>query len=162
MVAYLFNPGVVFDVAQWGQPDPVFGLFVLLAIAAACGSAGLSRSPERGDDVRPPRGSGLPSATTASLVSAAVAGLAIVLAALAKPQAWVYLPLVAALVWRRGGLLGLVAAGVAGGAGGLAVALPFLLHGTLRELIGLPGAISSVMPVVTANAHNLWWAFSGG
>ena len=45
---------------------------------------------------------------------------------------------------------------------GLVVALPFLLHGTLRELIGLPGAISSVMPVVTANAHNLWWGFSSG
>src|SRR5690349_12391082 len=47
MVAYLFNPGVVFDVAQWGQPDPVFGLFVLLAIAAACGTLALSsRSTE--------------------------------------------------------------------------------------------------------------------
>src|SRR5205085_215662 len=24
MLAYLFNPGVLFDVSYWGQPDPVF------------------------------------------------------------------------------------------------------------------------------------------
>jgi hypothetical protein len=137
MLAYLFNPGVVFDVAQWGQPDPVFGLFVLLALAAA-------------------------TAAGESWGWAGGAGLALALAALAKPQAWVFLPLVAALVGRRGGLAGLVAAGVGAAAGGLWVALPFLLQGTLRELVGLPRAISSVMPVVTANAHNLWWALSSG
>jgi hypothetical protein len=81
---------------------------------------------------------------------------------LAKPQAWVFLPLATALVWRRSGLPGLVAAGLAGGAAGLIVAWPFLAHGTLRELVGLPRAISSVMPVVSANAHNLWWFATGG
>src|SRR5579884_7766 len=142
MLAYLFNPGVVFDVAQWGQPDPVFGLFVLLALAAAVASGGGSRPARWG--------------------WASGAGLALALAALAKPQAWVFLPLVAALVGRRGGLAGLGAAAAGAAVGGLAVALPFLLHGTLRELVGLPRAISSVMPVVTANAHNLWWALSNG
>jgi len=154
MLAYLFNPGVVFDVAQWGQPDPVFGLFVLLALAAVAVT-------DTSREAALPRPWSL-AVRRDTVLRPAAAGLAIALAALAKPQAWVYLPLIAALVWRRGGLVGLVSAGVAGGAGGLLVALPFLLHGTLRELIGLPRAISDVMPVVTANAHNLWWAYSGG
>ncbi len=153
MLAYLFNPGAVFDVAQWGQPDPVFGLFVLLAVAAVA-VAGDERAAL-------PRPWSLIT-RRATVLGPAAAGLAIALAALAKPQAWVYLPLVAALVWRRGGPVGLLAAGVAGAVGALLVALPFIVHGTLRELLGLPAAISSVMPVVTANAHNLWWAYSGG
>jgi len=142
MLVYLFNPGVVFDVAQWGQPDPVFGLFVLLALAAAAWGAS-------GDARLSPR-------------AAALAGACIVLAALAKPQAWVFLPLLGGLVWRRGGLRGVGAAAVAGGAAALVVAFPYLRHGTLRELIGLPRAISSVMPVVTANAHDVWWLLSDG
>jgi hypothetical protein len=142
MLAYLFNPGVVFDVAQWGQPDPVFGLFVLLALAAAAWL--------------------LPDEGRLSLGAAALAGLCIVLAALAKPQAWVFLPLVGGLVWRRGGLRGVGAAGLAGVVAAGIVAFPYLRHGTLRELIGLPRAIGSVMPVVTANAHDVWWLLSGG
>src|SRR5579884_2805226 len=94
MLAYLFNPGVLFDVAQWGQPDPIFGLFVLLALAAAAWGASVSYS------VSLPRGSWLER-------PGLVAGLCMTLAALAKPQAWVFLPLVAAVVWRRGGLRGL-------------------------------------------------------
>jgi hypothetical protein len=169
MIAYLFNPGAIFDVAQWGQPDPVFGLFVLLALAAAAWGARASwPAPLPGlfDDLlgRPRRifscsGRGDRSLSDAA---AALAGLCIVLAACAKPQAWVFLPLVGGLVWRRGGMRRLLVAGAAGALGGLLVALPYLTHGTLRELIGLPRAISSAMPVVTANAHNLWWFFSDG
>jgi hypothetical protein len=159
MLAYLFNPGVLFDVAQWGQPDPVFGLFVVIGLAAAAWphvDAADSRT------VHHVRWWPLDRARGVALGGAALAGAAIALAALAKPQAWVFLPLAIALVWRRSGLLGIIAAAVAGGAAGLVVAWPFLVHGTLRELIGLPRAISSVMPVVTANAHNLWWLATGG
>jgi len=147
LVAYLFNPGVGFDVAQWGQPDPVFGLFVVGALAAVSWP------------LAPPGPT--PSPTSGS-VAVAVAGAAVVLAALAKPQAWVYLPLLGLLVLRRSGLVGALAAGTAGAATGLLVALPYLLHGTWRELLGLPRAIASVMPNVSANAHNLWWCFTQG
>lgn len=175
MLAYLFNPGVLFDVAQWGQPDPIFGLFVLLALAAAAWGASVSYS------VSLPRGSwleriglvggarllrvtafGVRGGGPLPAGAAAAAGLCIALAALAKPQAWVFLPLVAAVVWRRGGLRGLCWAAAAGAAAGTLVALPYLMHGTLRQLLGLPRAIASVMPVVTANAHNLWWFFTDG
>jgi hypothetical protein len=40
---------------------------------------------------------------------------------------------------------------------GLVVVAPFLATGHLRDLLTLPGTISSVMPVVSADAHNLWW-----
>lgn len=151
LAAYLFNPGVVFDVAQWGQPDPIFGLFVAGALAAVAWPL---------TDAAPPGFVGLPSRRV--LISMALGGAAIALAALAKPQAWVYLPLIGLLVLRRGGLVGALAAAAAGGAAGLLVALPYLLHGTLRELLGLPHAITSVMPNVSANAHNLWWLVTQG
>ena len=72
------------------------------------------------------------------------------------------LPLVGGLVLRQGGLRGVVAAGMAGAVAALAVAFPYWRHGTLGELIGLPRAISTVMPVVTANAHDVWWLLSDG
>lgn len=151
--AYLFHPGVVFDVAQWGQPDPVFGLFVVAALAAVAwplAPPSATSLPTRG---RRGHGRGM---------AAAVAGAAIVLAALAKPQAWIYLPLLGCLVLRRAGVAGALVAAAAGAAVGLLVALPYLLHGTWRELLGLPRAIASVMPNVSANAHNLWWCFTQG
>ncbi len=48
------------------------------------------------------------------------------------------------------------------GAVGLAVLLPFLASGRLRQVLTLPGHISSVMPVASANAHNLWWLVTRG
>ncbi len=48
---------------------------------------------------------------------------------------------------------GLFAAGVVS----LIVVLPFLVTGRVGELLTLPGTVSSVMPVVSADAHNLWW-----
>jgi hypothetical protein len=180
LLAYLFNPGVIFDVAQWGQPDPVFGLFVLLALAAAAWGASVTWS-RRGGPVAPdleqavsdmkrlrPNASfvtysfGVRGGGRLSMLAAASAGLCIVVAAFAKPQAWVFLPLVGGLVWRRGGVRGVAAAAVAGAVAAFAVAFPYLRHGTLGELIGLPRAISAAMPVVTANAHDLWWLISNG
>jgi hypothetical protein len=35
--------------------------------------------------------------------------------------------------------------------------MPFVLTGHLPDLLSLPGTISSVMPVVSADAHNAWW-----
>ncbi len=82
---------------------------------------------------------------------------ALSLAALAKPQAWVLVPLLAVATVRergvralaRGALIGLVVAFV--------IVLPFLVTGRLGELLSLPDHVSSVMPVVSADAHNLWW-----
>jgi hypothetical protein len=42
-------------------------------------------------------------------------------------------------------------------AAGAVVCAPFLITGRFTELLTLPGVIGSVMPVVSADAHNLWW-----
>jgi hypothetical protein len=79
------------------------------------------------------------------------------LGALAKPQAWTILPLVALATWREFGVRGLLAgAGVAGAVATLILA-PFLVSGRLGGLVTFPEVMSSVMPAVTANAHNAWW-----
>jgi hypothetical protein len=44
-----------------------------------------------------------------------------------------------------------------GAAVAVIIALPFITTGRVDELASLPGVVSSVMPVVSADAHNLWW-----
>lgn len=130
--ACAFNPALLFTVSHWGQPDSVHTLFLL----AGFGLLGAGR-------VAPAWG-------------------AFSLAALSKPQAWVLLPLAlwASLRWFGRGptFRGL---GVGFGLG-LALTLPFILGGTLGELLTLPAQTAGVMPVVSANAHNLWWLLTLG
>lgn len=128
---YLLNPGALWDVAVWGQPDSWHSLFALL---------------------------GLWLLTARPALSGAWLGLA----AMTKPQAWVLLPLAALASLRGTGPRGTVRVLAAGGAVCLAVFMPLLLAGRLREALTLPGQISSVMPVASANAHNLWWLVTGG
>jgi hypothetical protein len=81
---------------------------------------------------------------------------ALTLAALAKPQAWALVPFAALATWRTRGARGLAAAG-AGAAAGAVVVVPFLVTGRLGDLLRLPLVVAGAMPVVTGNAHNLWW-----
>jgi hypothetical protein len=96
-----------------------------------------------------------------SLFSVLAIGLlswsAMSLAALAKPQAWVLLPLLAVGTLRERGWRALVIGLLIGCAVNALVVLPFLLSGRLGELLSLPDTVGSVMPVVSADAHNLWW-----
>jgi len=129
--AYLLNPAVLYDVAHWAQPDGAHALFSVLGVGLL------------------------------DLGLVGWAWAAIALAALAKPQAWSIVPLLGlatlrtALVRRRP--VRLVQAAASAAAVALVVVLPFVLSGHLGELLGLPNAIASVMPVVAADAHNLWW-----
>ncbi len=125
--AYALNPALLLDAVHWAQPDPFYALFLVAALAGLAG-----RLPE-------------------------VAWGAMAVAAMAKPQAWVYLPLLAwlslpRLGW-RGTLRGLAAAAVAVAA----ISWPFVQAGRVHEELGVVQAIANVMPVVSANSHNLWW-----
>jgi hypothetical protein len=52
---------------------------------------------------------------------------------------------------------------LAGCATGIALpALPFLLNGSWRQLLDLPGRITGWMPYVNAGAHNFWWLVTAG
>jgi Gpi18-like mannosyltransferase len=124
---YVANPAALFDAAHWAQPDGAHSLFSVLAVGWL--SAGYPLW----------------------------AWSAMALGALAKPQAWAILPLVALASCREFGIWRLLAgAGIAAAIGAVTV-IPLLSTGRLGELLGLPGTISSVMPAVTANAHNTWW-----
>ena len=90
----------------------------------------------------------------------AAAWAAMALAALAKPQAWSIGPLLALGTLRERGPRGLVVGLASGAVVSAVVILPFVLSGTLAQLLSLPGTIASVMPVVSADAHNLWWLVS--
>lgn len=124
---YVANPAALYDVAHWAQPDGAHSLFSVLAI----GLLGL------GQVIAP--------------------WAAIAAAALAKPQAWALLPLLAIATVRTQGLLGLGRGLVSAAAVTLVITLPFVVSGRVSELLSLPGTVSSVMPVVSADAHNLWW-----
>ncbi|MDQ3810329.1 MAG: hypothetical protein M3336_08565, partial [Chloroflexota bacterium] len=128
--AYVANPAAIFDVAHWGQPDGAHSLFSVLAV----GWLGLGH------------------------VAAGWAAMS--LAALSKPQAWVLLPLLAIASVRQGGMVALARGLLLGALAGAAVVLPFFTSGRASSLLTLPGTIGSVMPVVSANAHNLWWLVS--
>ncbi len=132
MAAYAFNPGAIFDIAIWGQPDSVHSFFVALTIVCLIS------------------GRYIP------------AGAAFALAALTKPQVWILAPLLlwylacrAGWSWR--GMRQMALAGVAGIGVSLAICSPYILSGTWRDLIRLPRQIATVAPMVSANAHNLWW-----
>jgi len=124
---YVLNPAALYDAAHWAQPDGAHSLFSVLAIGLL------------------------------SLGHTVLPGIAIAVAALAKPQAWVLLPLMAIELWRQRRVEGVVRAGVAGGVVALVVIAPFLVSGRWPELLSLPGTIASVMPIVSADAHNFWW-----
>ena len=131
--AYAFNPGVVLNTAFWGQHDPVWIALVMLSLAWL----------------------------RSGRVEAAWSAYA--LAALTKPQAWAFAPLVLLVTiiwypWRRRLL-----AVAAGSATASVVFLPFVLHGTWRS--SLPAILQSTIggePFVSCNALNLWWLVTAG
>jgi hypothetical protein len=125
--SYALNPALLLDTVYWAQPDPFYSLFLVAAFAGLAG-----RLPE-----------------------IAWAGMA--LAAMAKPQAWIYLPLLAWLSLPRLGLGGTLRGIIAAALTVVAISWPFVREGRVHEEIGLVRAIANVMPVVSANSHNLWW-----
>ena len=125
--AYALNPAAIFDAAYWGQPNIVHALFLLIAIYLF-------------EEDRP-------------LPAYAFIGLA----AATKPQAWALLPFLAYVSLRRFGLMQTVLGGVVATVAVLVVCLPFIVYGTFREIFILPTLIAETMPVISANAHNIWW-----
>jgi hypothetical protein len=130
--AFALNPAAIFDGAYWGQPDVVHALFLVIAIYWF-------------EEDRP-------------LLGYVFIGLACA----TKPQAWALLPFLAYVSLRRFGLMQSVLGGAVAAAVALVVCVPFIVYGTFGELFILPRLIAETMPVVTANAHNVWWIVTGG
>lgn len=124
---YLLNPATVYDVSHWAQPDGAHSLFSVLAVGLL----------DLGQVLAP--------------------WAALAAAAMAKPQAWFLGPLLLIATFRTHGAVGVLRGALAGVVISVFIGLPFILTGHLLELLGLPFVVSSVMPVVSADAHNLWW-----
>jgi len=131
-LGFALNPAIIFDVAYWGQPDTIHSFFLLLSVLLLA-------------DRRP-----------------AVAWASLAAAAFVKPQAWVFLPLAASVTLWQYGPKGLARGAAAGAGVSLALVAPFLLHGTFAQLMTLPREIYGAMPVLSANAHNIWWLYTQG
>jgi hypothetical protein len=129
--AYLANPAVVFDTGYWGHPDSIHSFFVLGALVLA--AAGRH----------------------------AGAGAALTLAALMKPLAAPFFPLLAWLVWLRAGVAGLLRGGAAALATAALVFLPFVLAGEAGAALRRVLLDLDAMPYRSVNAHNLWGLFGG-
>jgi Gpi18-like mannosyltransferase len=124
---YVIDPATLYDVAHWAQPDGAHSVFSVFAVGLL------------------------------SLGQVIAPWAALAAAALAKPQAWSLGPLLIIATLRAQGVLGLAKGLVAGGSAAILIIAPFLVTGRVSELASLPSIVSSVMPVVSADAHNLWW-----
>lgn len=80
------------------------------------------------------------------------------LAALMKPLALPYFPLLLFITVLLTGIRGAVVGMTTAMLTGFAVFLPFLLTGQGAEVFGRVFADIGAMPFTSANAHNLWWA----
>ncbi len=148
-LGYWFNPAVLWNGAYWGQTDAVHSLLVLAAF--------LLMWRERIG------------------WSFFVFGLA----ALTKPQALIYGPLL--LLWAHRtaaapstlfkdgagilsprGLRGAVVAAACGGLGAGLMLAPMLLLGGVDGLLAYFADTVGHHPILSANAHNLWWLVQGG
>ena len=149
MALYAWNPGPIFDTAYWGQGDSIHTALLLGAVGA------IFAVPPWW----PLRQSGRWRILiqTIAPVGGAVAGTLTSLAALTKPQAWVFLPFVMWIAWKRTGPFGLGAFIASGIATGLAVVRPWRDAGTIEDALSVFAALTQVMPSVSANGHNLWW-----
>lgn len=126
------NPAIVFDTAYWGQADAPCALLVVASVVAC---------------VR-----GCPEWSWAALAAAA----------LVKPLAYPFIPLVVlATLWRfgawratRSALAACVVVGVS--------LLPFACIGRLDDALRAFVFQLDAMPYVSVNAHNLWWLVGRG
>jgi hypothetical protein len=128
---YAANPAVLFDLVYWAQPDSYHSFFAVVGLLLLLG-----RWPELG-------------------------WAAFALAALAKPQAWIYLPVLVLFTWRRHGFGKVLSGGILFAITATALIWPYIAAGRGWEMASVFVNFSRVMPVVTANAHNLWWLVLG-
>lgn len=130
---FLFNPAIIYCSSYWGMfGDPPYALGVLVAMAALW--AGQVRW----------------------------AWVAFAIAALIKPQAVVFGPLLAWATLRGTSPRQWLGAAVAFGLTVGAVLLPFVMAGTLGEMIESLSKTVGLFPVQSANAHNVWFLLSRG
>ncbi len=131
-ISYLFNPAIIYNSGLYGQTDAVHTLLVVLALA---------------------------------MLEAARSGwgfLVLAIAGLTKPQALVFGPLALFRAFQRQSWGGLAHAGAGGLIGLLVVMAPMVASGAFWGSIAQFRSTVGYHPILSANAHNLWWLVMGG
>ncbi|MBI3970222.1 MAG: hypothetical protein HY332_02935, partial [Chloroflexi bacterium] len=148
---YAWNPAALFDAAYWGQTDSLIALGLVLALAALFAFPGWWPLRAGGRWRLWPQ--------LSPLLSGAIVGIVLAAAGLTKPQAWIFLPLLLWIAWRRLGPLGLSSLAAAAGAAAWLIVQPWVRAGPERvgEMFSVFANLNQVMPSVSANGHNLWW-----
>src|SRR6266478_708899 len=126
------NPALIFDTAYWGQSDAPCTFLIVLAVVLL-----VHCRPEW-------------------------SWVAITCAALVKPLAYPFVPLIMLETWKRFGLRRLFSSAIAGAFVAAVVFVPFGWIGRLGP--GLHALISQMgeMSYTSVDGHNLWWIIGRG
>jgi hypothetical protein len=123
---------VLWNGAYWGQTDALHSLLILLAFVILY------------------------------VKRIGIAFFVYAVAALVKPQAAVFAPLLLMYAWRIGMWRGVARAAAFGALGAGLMLLPMFLSGGAASMFGFFQNVAGFHPVLSANAHNAWWLVSGG
>ena len=123
---YTFNPAVIYNAAVWGQFDAIYTLFLVISLVLA-----LKSKPE-------------------------LSAVAFAIALLTKPQGIAMLPLIAFLIYKKGGLKKLLFSVVAFAVTVFLVILPFEWSNPVTFLTKIYFGAYGTYAVTSVNAFNLW------
>ena len=123
---YTFNPAVIFNAAVWGQFDALYTFFLVLSLVLA-----LKSKPE-------------------------LSAVALAIGLLTKPQGIAMLPLIAFLIYKKGGLKKLLYSVVAFAATVFLVILPFEWSNPVTFLTNIYFGAYGGYAYTSINAFNLW------
>ena len=127
-LVYWFNPAVLWNATFWGQTDAIHALLVLTSFLLLIFSRRVGW-----------------------------AFFILGIAAFTKPQAMIYGPLLLLGAYRVGNFKGIARALAFGAIGAVSVLLPAVLAGGMQGLLAYFGDTVGHHPILTANAHNVWW-----
>lgn len=131
-LAYWFNPAVLWNGAYWGQTDAIHSLLVLAALLAI------------------------------TVKRIGFAFFLVGMAAVTKPQALIFGPLLLLAAWRVAEWRGVARAVIAGALGVAVILLPIMLAGGTGGMLDFFLNAVGHHPILSVNAHNLWWMAFGG
>lgn len=129
---FALNPGVIFDVAYWGQADSMTALSILLALIMVARG-----KPE-------------------------LAWISITVGAFTKPLVLPFIPIVALATWKHHSWKRVLASAGFAALTTVLIFLPFCILGKFSAIVRWLFLQIDAMPHVSVNAHNLWWLSGGG
>lgn len=132
MIAYAFNPAVIFTSSYWGQPDAIHSLCILLSLI------GLTKNKPT------------------------ISWIFITIGIFTKPQAWIFFPLILFLTFIKFGLKEIMKGIFIGIITALVINYPFIYEHKLHKVVCIFVQMVGHMPFISCNAHNLWWLLTLG